>query len=102
MSVKWSPGAADDLERATEKGRDLDATPVKDVPAAMLNYFAERMVRVGKHAGGREGQRAKAHMQAHGTFGKAKRRRRLAARRRQTDMRVATLAARSATSNRDL
>lgn len=61
---------------------------------AMVRYYAERLVRVGKHAGGHSGQKARAHMRAHGTWGKASRRRFLKERK-------AIVAARSATSNRE-
>lgn len=71
---------------------DLESKSYAELPPAMVNYLAARLTKVGKHAGGHRGQRAKAHMRRHGTWGKASRHRRLAANRAQISSCRATLA----------
>lgn len=59
---------------------ELDDQPYRELPAAMVNYFAARMVRISKHAGGHRGQKAKAKARRRGVHGKAVRRRELGVR----------------------
>ena len=71
----------EELVGALHDRGEVNPDSLRDLPPAMVNYYAARIGPVSKHVDGHRGQKARAKAHRRGTAGAARRRRFLAARK---------------------